>query len=376
MEEVSKKSWVKYLVPGFVFQQVVIGGGYGTGAEIAQFFGTQGLIGGLLGQVVTMLVWALVCSVAFEFVRIFRTFDYGSLMNHLLGKGYFLYEICYYIMMVLIMGIVNASAGSMLASLTGLSKWVGVIVLSVGMVYLVLKGAAMIEKALSVWSYFMYAVYILFMVIVVMQYSGNISAEFGKMQIESTWLLSGIKYSFYNLVCVPVVLYTVRDVKTRKEAVTCGLISGCFGIIPAVLLLIVMSCDLAATVSAEVPVTVIFDMLHMTWLYVLFEIVLMGTLIATGTGFIKAADDRIEIAYRRKHGTVAKWIRPVVTLGLTVMGIAVSTFGLIPLIAQGYGTICWGLFLFFALPLLTVGVYKLHAHGPIAEADTEEYDIH
>jgi uncharacterized membrane protein YkvI len=279
-------------------------------------------------------------------------------------------------MMILIMGIVNASAGSMIASLTGLSKWVGVIILSAGMIYLVIAGAAAIEKALSVWSYIMYAVYIVFMVVVFVKFGSNIQAEFAKVQIESTWFMSGLKYSFYNLVCVPVILYTVIGLKTRKEAITCGIISGCFGIIPAVLLLVVMSCNFTAAVSAEVPVTVIFETLNMTWLYVLFEVVLMGTLIATGTGFIKAADDRIEIAYKRKHGAVAKWLRPTIAISLTVMGIIVSTFGLIPLIAKGYGTICWGFFLFFALPLLTIGIYKLHKHGPIPDEDEEVYNLH
>lgn len=52
--EKAKTSWTKYVIPGFVFQQVVIGGGYGTGAEIAQFFGTQGLLGGFLASISLM----------------------------------------------------------------------------------------------------------------------------------------------------------------------------------------------------------------------------------------------------------------------------------------------------------------------------------
>lgn len=363
-------------MPGLIFQQVVIGGGYGTGAEIAQFFGTQGLVGGLMGQAVTLVLWAIVCAATFEFVRIFRTFDYGTFMSKLLGKGAILYEICYWVMMALVIGIVNASAGSIVATTTGLSKWVGIGILSVGMIYLTIKGAVLIEKALSMWSYFMYAVYIIFMVVIFTKFGDVISAEFAKGQVESSWLLSGAQYAFYNLVCVPVVLYTVRDMETRKEAVVCGLFSGVFGILPAVLLLLVMGCDFTAAVSAEIPVSVIFDRLDMTWLYILFEIVLMGTLIATGTGFIKAVDDRVEIAYRRKHGTVAAWIRPTIAVGLTVMSIIVSSFGLIPLIAKGYGTICWGFLILFAIPILTIGIYKIKQHGPIPDEDTEEYNTH
>ena len=376
MNTTKKKSWVRFLMPGLIFQQVVIGGGYGTGAEIAQFFGTQGLVGGLMGQAVTLVLWAIVCAATFEFVRIFRTFDYGTFMSKLLGKGAILYEICYWVMMALVIGIVNASAGSIVATTTGLSKWVGIGILSVGMIYLTIKGAVLIEKALSMWSYFMYAVYIIFMVVIFTKFGDVISAEFAKGQVESSWLLSGAQYAFYNLVCVPVVLYTVRDMETRKEAVVCGLFSGVFGILPAVLLLLVMGCDFTAAVSAEIPVSVIFDRLDMTWLYILFEIVLMGTLIATGTGFIKAVDDRVEIAYRRKHGTVASWIRPTIAVGLTVMSIIVSSFGLIPLIAKGYGPICWGFLILFAIPILTIGIYKIKQHGPIPDEDTEEYNTH
>lgn len=37
--------FVRLLVPGLVFQSILIGGGYGTGAEIAQFFGVSGGVG-------------------------------------------------------------------------------------------------------------------------------------------------------------------------------------------------------------------------------------------------------------------------------------------------------------------------------------------
>ena len=38
-----------YVVPGAVFQSVMVGGGYGTGREIVEYFTTFGSLGGLLG---------------------------------------------------------------------------------------------------------------------------------------------------------------------------------------------------------------------------------------------------------------------------------------------------------------------------------------
>ena len=51
----TKKKWTRWLIPGFIFQSVTIGGGYGTGAEIAQYFGASGMVGGLLSALVTRI---------------------------------------------------------------------------------------------------------------------------------------------------------------------------------------------------------------------------------------------------------------------------------------------------------------------------------
>ena len=105
-----KRRWTRYLTPGLVFQSVLIGGGYGTGAEIARYFGRYGLLGGLLALAAAAAGWSLLCAVTFEFVRVFRTYDYGSMMRRLLGRAGFLYDLCFYAMLLLVLGVVNATA--------------------------------------------------------------------------------------------------------------------------------------------------------------------------------------------------------------------------------------------------------------------------
>ena len=359
----KRNTWTRYLVPGFVFQSVVIGGGYGTGAEIMQYFGANGLVGGLLGLTVTMITWSVLCAVTFEFVCLYRTFDYSSMMSALLGRAGVLYELCYIGMLLLVLGVINATAGSMVHNLTGLSPWAGVLLLAGGMFLLVIKGTETVERALSLWSYVLSGVYFLFMVIVFVRFGGNVSAEFARGEAGAGWFSSGLQYAFYNLGIVPALLYTVRDVRDRREAAACGLLAGVIGVIPAALLLLAMSCNLSAAASAEVPVTVIFRMLDMKWLYVLFEIVLFGTLVETGAGFIKAVDDRVERSCAGGGRRVPRWMRLAVTAGLVLAGIGVSTFGLTDLIAKGYGTICWGFLLVYVLPMLSIGVGKITEFG-------------
>ncbi len=51
-----------YIVPGAVFQSVMVGGGYGTGREIVEYFTSYGAVGGVLGLCVAYLVLATVLA--------------------------------------------------------------------------------------------------------------------------------------------------------------------------------------------------------------------------------------------------------------------------------------------------------------------------
>ena len=203
--------------------------------------------------------------------------------------------------------------------------------------------------------------------IVFTRFGNNLPAAFAAKSIAgSHWFAGGAIYAFYNLGIVPALLYTVHECDNRKEAITSGLLAGLIGILPAVMLLLAMGTQASACVANEVPVTVLFNALNMRWLYWLFEIVLFGTLIETGTGFIKAVDDRIENSVAASGKEVPSWIRPTIAIVSVLLGIAISTFGLTGLIAKGYGTITWGFFIFFVVPMLTIGIYK------IAKSDGKE----
>lgn len=371
----KRRNWTWYLTPGLVFQSVLIGGGYGTGAEIARYFGSRGLLGGVLALAAAAAGWAALCAVTFEFVRVFRTYDYGSMMRRLLGRAGFLYDLCFYAMLLLVLGVVNATAAAMVHALTGLPPWSGVALLSLGVVLLVLRGTEAIEKALSLWAHVLYAVFLLFLAAVFLRFGDAVAAELRRGEIRPGWLSGGLRYASYNLICVSMILYTLRDLQTRREAVTCGILAGLLGAAPALPLLLAMGCDFPAVLASETPVTAIFQRLDMPWLYLLFEIVLFGTLIETAAGFIKALEDRIERALFRSCGpgryppagtdpSSWTWLaRPLITGAVTALGICVSTFGLTELIDKGYGAICYGALLLFALPMLTRGVRMIRRAG-------------
>lgn len=86
---------------------------------------------------------------------------------------------------------------------------------------------------------------------------------------------------------------------------------------------------------------------------------LVGTLIETGTGFIHAVNERVQSALQAKGKEFPDWQRPVIAVIMLLVSLGLSTFGIIDLIAKGYGFISWGIFFIYFVPLMTVGVYKI-----------------
>ena len=360
MSILSSKKFQKYFVPGIVFQSCVIAGGYGTGRELVEYFMGYGPLGGLLAMViVSLLTWSIVCGVSFAFARKFKKYDYKNFMKQLMGPGWVVFEIAYIVFILIVLAVVSASAGSILHELFGLNKWVGVIGMSAAVFLLVINGSDVIEKVLSIWSFVLYGVYILFLVLVLTRFSGEIGQNFASIPVTGNWALGGFQYAFYNLAIIIAVLYTIKHSDTPKEAFASGLIAGVVGILPGIILFIAMAGFYPTIIEQELPVDYILTQLNMPWLRYIFQIVLFGTLIETGSGLIYSITDRISEGYKTKKMEMPKWMTPVMAVVLLVVTTFISSYGLINLIAKGYGALAWIFFFVYVIPIMTLGIYKL-----------------
>ena len=91
-----------------------------------------------------------------------------------------------------------------------------------------------------------------------------------------------------------------------------------------------------------------------------YAFVIVWTLIETSTGMIHAIIDRIAVNLREVGRPPMSRAR-VGGLSVAVLSIAavLSQLGLIELVARGYTAMAYGFLLLFALPLSTVGVYRI-----------------
>ena len=375
MNFVKSATFKKYFIPGIIFQSVVIAGGYGTGREIVEFFLSFGTVGGLVAMLaISGVIWGIVCAATFEFARVFKAYDYRTFFKKLLGKAWWLYELCYVVLLLIVLAVIASSAGSILNEMFGINYYIGVVAMMIGVGILVLKGTEAIEKFLSYWTFLLYSVYIIFLVMLFTKFGSEITGGIANGTMESGWALGGFKYAFYNLGIIPAVLFSVKHVETRKEAIGSGIMAGIIGILPAVLLFVAMSGFYPEILTAAVPTVYILNALGSPLLQIVFQVTLFGTLIETGTGFIYAVTERITSVYVEKEKKMAGWIIPSVTVGLLALGVFIAQFGLIGLIAQGYGTITWGFLVFYVIPVVTIGIYKImkvNSVGGVVAGTTE-----
>ncbi|UCC71530.1 MAG: hypothetical protein JSV86_14210 [Gemmatimonadota bacterium] len=352
----------KYLLPGFVFQSVVIAGGYGTGRELVEFFLSYGPLSGLLAMLlVSMVIWSAVCAASYEFARVFKSYDYRSFFTHLLGRGWFLYEVGYFVLLAIILAVIAAAAGSILQETFALPYAVGVLGIMAAVGFLVFRGSSTIAQVLAFWSFVLYGVYLTLSVWSFLEFGPEIRSAFAGGPARAGWLVGGIRYAAYNLAIVPAVFFALRDVETRREAVSAGLLTGPIGIIPALLFFIAMCAHYPAIVERPVPANYLLEALGSPALQLAYQIVLFGTLIETGTGLIHAVNERIAGVYRERGRVMPNVLRPLTGVGLLVVGSALASFGLIELIAKGYGTLTWLFLVVFVIPILTWGVYLIRS---------------
>src|SRR5699024_2455594 len=103
----------------------------------------------------------------FEFARKYQVFDYRSLFQKLIGRFWFLFDIVYIMLAVLIIAIMASATGEILNTTLGLNYWVGVILIAVAVAVLNLYGKGLIEKFKTLGTIFLMGGYLLFAFLVI-----------------------------------------------------------------------------------------------------------------------------------------------------------------------------------------------------------------
>ena len=362
----------RVILPGFILQSVLIGGGYATGRELVEFFLSSGVTGGLLGILVATLMFSLISMVSFELARMTRSYSYRSFFKKLLGRGWFLYELAYMALGVLVLAVIGSAAGQVVADHFQLPANAGTIGLMLAICALVAWGTKLIEKVLAGWSFLLYGVYGVFVYLYLSEYGSSLGDSFSTGSVESNWLLNAIKYVGYNIAALPLILFCVRHMQNRQDAVLAGALAGPLAMIPALVFYLALVAGSDQLATAAVPSDTMMQQLNLPWLQAVFYLVLFGTFVETGTAFVHAMNERIAEVYQEKQKEMPAMLRPTIAVAILILSVYLaSSIGLIGLIGGGYGTLTWMFVIVFVLPVMTLGVYRAFVASKEKAAITE-----
>jgi len=354
--------WFKrFLLPGLGVKAVVIGGGYATGRELAEFFLSRGPWGGLYAIVFATILFSIFCALTFVLARRFGTYDYRSFFKRLLGPAWPLFELSYLLFVVLILAVYGAAAGAIGSAVFGAPLWVGTVALMAGIAGVVAFGNRAVERLFRDVSYLLYGVYSLFIVIALVKFGDRVPAGFAAHPQTAGWALSGVTYFGYNIVGAVVILPVLRHLTSDRDAVVSGVIAGPLTMIPALLFFIPMVAFYPEVQGATLPSDYLLLRIGIPAFHLLFQAMIFSALLESGTSSVHAINERINHAWQARRGTPLSH-RTRLTIALVLLVgcmILASRFGLVALIANGYRALAYVLLATYILPLVTVGVWQL-----------------
>ena len=356
----------KLILPGIVLQSVLIGGGYATGREIVEYGAKFGAMGWLAG-VGTFLGFAIIAALSFELIRLYKVYDYKSFIKEIGGPLWIVFDIVYFLFMIVIIAVMASATGSIVEQTLGLNYWVGVAAITIVVGVLNFFGARLIERFETYGTIALYIGYIIFAIIVISNNHQNMSQVFATGDTSfvpntTAILWSGVLYCAYNLVVVPSSFFTIKRQTKTSESIISGIIGGILMTIPWFLTYFAVMCFYPNedVLAASVPWLSMMQGVAGPVVIGIFGIVMGWTLIETSTGIIHACIERVNNGLGELHkNEMTRPQQAILTLVILIGAMILSRIGIIDLIATVYNGLAYAFLIIYVVPLLTVGVYKI-----------------
>ena len=352
----------RIVLPGLAFKAVVIGGGYATGREIAEFFLPAGSWGGLSAMLLATAIWSGVCVATFLFARASGAREYRAFFEALLGRGWIVFEIAYLLFVVLILAVFGAAAGAIAQATLAVAPIWGTVALMAGIAGFTAFGNTSVERLFAWVSILLYVVYALFFLLALTNFGGRIAAAFSVEQPgTANWVTGGVTYAAYNVVGAAIILPVTRHLTSGRDAVFAGLLAGPLAMLPALLFFFSMVAFMPEIAGQTLPSDFLLNQLNLPAFRLLFQLMIFMALLESGTGAVHAINERVAAVWQRRRGTApGRAVRAAIALTLLIICMLIADrIGLVALIANGYRVLAYVILAVYIVPLLTLGIWRL-----------------
>jgi len=296
---------------------------------------------------------------------VFRVYDYRRFLRALLGRGWFAYELCFMVLLVIVLAVTGAAAGRVLAETFGIEPLSGTLAMLAAVVACNFFGRRLVAMTLTAGALALSSGLLAYGVLVWRAADAAILETFRAAPDVGDWVTDAAKFTMYNSALVPVLLYATTAIERRGQAVVSALCAACAGVLPALVLHLSFMAHYPAITAEAVPAYWMMTRYASQAFLLVYVGLLFMTIVQTGVGVLQGLNERLDAWRLETSQRVFPPVFHAVVAGMvTVLSLVMSRFGIIDLIAKGYGTLAWGFLVVFTLPLLTVGLWRIAGRRP------------
>ena len=344
------------------------GGGFATGNQANQFYVDSGWLG-TVSAVLSMLLLTLTVHQAMVMYNSRGLQNYKQLFEtlfHPYDKLELLFEVFYYIMVLMATSSSIAGAGELLKSAFGMNFYLAVAFIGGILLLLTIFGADLVRKASSAMS-----VLILICALSIFLFGIRAKADalgdiFGgslSFAMAPRAVGKAFQYAGFQCACIPTMIGCCGVLKGKRES------AGAMGIsfvmntlalcLSVVMLLLWKDVYTALEGGSTIPTLTVCTQMGVTPLIWAYNICLFLCFISTGVGAVFGVTNRFgELDALRRRIPNQSIRRLILSVFVIVLAVFVSLAGLTNIIKYGY-SYCGYLGIAVAVvPFLTVGVYK------------------
>ena len=117
-------------------------------------------------MLLAMVIWSAVCVATFLFALRTNSRDYRTFFRHLLGPLWPAFEVAYFPAVVLVLAVYAAAAGAIGQAIFAWPQFVGSLCLVISIALVATWGNEAVERLFKYVSFFLYATYALFVILV------------------------------------------------------------------------------------------------------------------------------------------------------------------------------------------------------------------
>ena len=369
---------------GFVLFSSHAGGGFATGNQANTYYVGLGWLGPI-AALISMLLLTLTmrqAMVMYNSRKITSTKKLFETLFHPFDKIEILFEVFFYIMVLMAIAAAISGAATALNNYFGLDYYIGIIIVGILVMSLTIFGAGLVRAASTYMGIAILitaiAIYTIGIFKAPASFGSVFAADFSKVGFSNLpkAVTNAFVYAGFQCVTLPTLIACGTTMTNRKGCAKAMWISFAMNTVALCLSVIMLMSWQGYYSGVEggttIPTLTSCVAMDAPWLTVAYGICLVMCLISTGVTITYGFVSRFENApiYRKIASRTTR--NAISSVSIIAISMGISLLGLTNIIKYGYGYCGYLGVAVIVVPFLTVGVYKnrkyMKEHGETFEA--------